>query len=118
MFGVEFSHRGEGCTFETLCSVFDVRDTATTRIASIVHDLDLKDHRFGAPEAAAIGAVIEGLQLAHADDETLLAQGIVLFDSLYRSFEHAARSAGPRALAEPRKARAGRRRPPATGRTP
>ena len=46
------------------------------RIAAIVHDLDLKDGRFGAPEAATVGTVIEGLQLAHADDDALLSQGM------------------------------------------
>lgn len=98
MFGVEFSHQGDGCTFETLCSVFGIREPAISRIAAIVHDLDLKDARFGAPEGATVGAMIEGLQLAYTDDDALLAQGITLFDSLYRSFEQAVRSAGPRPL--------------------
>ena len=53
------------------------RRPAIKRLAQIVHDLDLKDGRFGAPEAATVGAVIEGLQLAHEDDDALLAQGIV-----------------------------------------
>ena len=35
--------------------------------------------------------MIEGLQLAYADDDALLAQGMTLFDSLYRSFERSAR---------------------------
>ena len=43
MFGVDFSHQGDGCTFETLCTVFNIQDPAVTRIAAIVHDLDLKD---------------------------------------------------------------------------
>ena len=103
MFGVDFSHQGEGCTFETLCAVFDIREPAIARIAAIVHDLDLKDERFGAPEAATVGAMIEGLQLAYADDDALLAQGMTIFDSLYRSFEQGARSARPRALARPKK---------------
>lgn len=116
MFGVEFSHQGEGCTFETLCTVFAIQEPAVARLAAIVHDLDLKDSRFGAPEAGTVGAVIEGLQLAHAGDDALLAQGMALFDSLYRSFEQSARSTGPRPLAEPRngaaatKARSSRRR--------
>lgn len=109
MFGVEFSHQGDGCTFETLCSVFQIREPAVARVAAIVHDLDLKDGRFGAPEAATVGAVIEGLQLAHAGDETLLVQGMALFDSLYRSFEQSARSAGPRVVAKPRKSPASKR---------
>jgi hypothetical protein len=103
MFGVEFSHQGEGCTFERLCTAFQIHDPAVARLATIVHDLDLKDGRFGAPEATTVGAIIEGLQLAYADDEALLVQGMTLFDSLYRSFEQSARSAGPRALAKSRK---------------
>jgi len=103
MFGVEFSHQGDGCTFETVCGVFGIKEPAVARIAAIVHDLDLKDGRFGAPECATVGAVIEGLQLAYADDEALLAQGMTLFDSLYRSFEQSARSTGPRPLARPRR---------------
>jgi hypothetical protein len=103
MFGVDFSHQGEGCTFETLCAVFEIKDPAVARIAAIVHDLDLKDARFGAPEAATVAAMIEGLQLSNTDDDALLAHGITLFESLYRSFEHSARAAGPRPLARPPK---------------
>jgi hypothetical protein len=109
MFGVEFSHQGEGCTFETLCALFGISDAAVGRLAAIVHDLDLKDGRFDAPEAATIGTVIVGLQLAHGDDDALLEQGMALFDSLYHAFEQAARSAGPRAVARPRKAASSRR---------
>ncbi|HEY6361473.1 MAG TPA: chromate resistance protein ChrB domain-containing protein, partial [Vicinamibacterales bacterium] len=90
MFGVEFSHQGDGCTFETLCTVFGIHDAAVARLAGIVHDLDLKDGRFGAPEAATVGSVIQGLQLAHADDDALLVQGMALFDSLFRAFEQSA----------------------------
>jgi hypothetical protein len=111
MFGVEFSHHGEGCTFETLCTVFQLDEPAVARLAAMVHDLDLKDGRFGAPEATTVGAIIEGLQLAHPDDEALLAQGMTLFDSLYRSFEQSSRSAGPRALAKPRKSAGSKRAP-------
>ena len=84
MSGVELSHEGPHCTFETLCERFGIRDAAVGRIAAIVHDLDLKDDRFGAPEAPTIGGVIQGLQLANASDETLLAHGMALFEALYR----------------------------------
>jgi hypothetical protein len=110
MYDVEFSHQGDGCTFETLCSVFGIRQPALSRIAAIVHDLDLKDGRFGAPECATVSAMIEGLQLAIHDDDALLAQGITLFDSLYRSFELSARAAGPRPLARPKRGDARTRR--------
>ena len=103
MFGVEFSHQAEGCTFETLCTSFGIDAPAVVRLAGIVHDLDLKDGRFGAPETVTVGTVIEGLQLAHADDQALLEQGMALFDALYRAFEQSSRSAGPRPLAKPRR---------------
>lgn len=103
MFGVELSHHGEHCTFETLCERFGVGDAAVRRIAAIVHDLDLKDNRFGAPEASTMGMLIHGLQLAYADDEELLAHGITLFDALYRSVEQAMRPVGPRPVASHRR---------------
>jgi hypothetical protein len=102
MFGVEFSHQQDGCTFETLCAVFGLARPALSRIAAIVHDLDLKDGRFGAPECTTVGAMIEGLQLAYQDDAALLEHGMTLFDSLYRSFEQSSRATGPRVAARPK----------------
>ncbi len=102
MFGVEFSHQGEGCTFETLCTVFGITDPAVARIAQIVHDLDLKDGRFGAPDAGTVGTLIEGLQLTTAEDDLLLESGITLFESLYRAFAQSSRASGPRPVAKPR----------------
>ncbi len=101
MFGVAFSHQGEGCTFETLCAVFGIADPAVSRLAEIVHDLDLKDGRFGAADAATVAALIDGLQLATADDDLLLERGITLFESLYLAFAQAARPTGPRRVAAP-----------------
>jgi hypothetical protein len=103
MFGVDFSHQGEGCTFETLCGVFGIEEPAVARMATIVHDLDLKDGKFGAPEGATVSTLIEGLQLAHADDAELLTHGMALFDVLHRGFEQSARSTGPRPVARARK---------------
>lgn len=108
MFGVEFSHHGGHCTFETLCQRFGVTDAAVARLAGLVHDLDLKDGQFGAPEAPAVGTVIEGLQLVDPQDDTLLEHGMTLFEALYRAFEQSGRRAGPppvaRQLAKRRKA--------------
>lgn len=92
MFGVEFTHRGEWCTFETLAAVFAIQDAAVARIAEIVHDLDLKDGRFGATDAATVGTLVEGLQLATADDGMLLERGITLFDALYHTFTRSAQA--------------------------
>ena len=110
MFGVEFGHRGSNCTFETLCEVFGIADPAVVRVASIVHDLDLKDGRFGAAESETIGALMDGLQLAHADDHELLDRGMTLFESLYRTFAHTAKKPRPRQVARPQSRRQRRSR--------
>jgi hypothetical protein len=86
MYGVAFSHEAGRCTFEVLQQRFAIRDAAVSRLAAIVHDLDLRDDRFSPPEAPTVGAAIDGLQLAHADDGQLLEHGIVLFEALYRGF--------------------------------
>ena len=103
MFGVEFTHDGEWCTFETLAHRFAIADPPVSRLASIVHDLDLKDAKFGAPEAAAVGAMVDGFQALYPDDHVLLEQGMTLFEALYRSFERAARPEGPRPVARRRR---------------
>jgi hypothetical protein len=103
MFGVEFTHRGEWCTFETMAHIFAISGHAVERLAAIVHDLDLKDAKFGPPEAGAVGALVEGLQALHADDHALLDQGITMFEALYRTFERAARPAGPRPVTRQRR---------------
>jgi hypothetical protein len=100
MFGVEFSHQKNGCTFETLCTVFGLDDPVLSRIAAIVHDLDLKETRYGAPECSTVATMIEGLRLSYEDDHALLAQGMTFFESLYRSFEQSTRPTGPRAIAK------------------
>jgi len=103
MFGVEFTHRGEWCTFETLAHTFAIRDSAVERLAAIVHDLDLKDAKFGVPEASTVGALVEGLQALHSDDHALLDDGITMFEALYRTFARGARRAGPRPVASRRR---------------
>jgi hypothetical protein len=103
MYGTGIGHRGDQCTFEHLATKFGITDPAVERLAKVVHDLDMKDSKYGAPEAPTLGAAIEGLRLSCRDDHQLLEQGVILFEALYQSF---AQTAPPR----PRKvAKAGRR---------
>lgn len=104
MFGGAFTHEGSRCTFETLVARFAIADAAVTRLAAVVHDVDLKDGLFGAPDGPTVAAAIEGLQLACADDHALLEQGIGLFEALYRSFAKSTPKPGPRPVATRRKA--------------
>ena len=49
--------------------------------------------------------MIEGLQLAHQDDEALLTQGMTLFEALFRSFDRSGRATGPRLTVKPTRQR-------------
>ncbi len=93
MFGVEFSHEGELCTFENLARRLAISSPAVVRVGQMVHDLDLKDGRYGAEEAPAIGRLVEGLRQVYADDHELLEHGIPMFEALYRSFGEQPKSA-------------------------
>ncbi len=102
MYDVEFSHRGDKCTFEILSQRFGIADPAVAHLGRLVHDLDLKESRYHVPEAATVGRLIDGLRQAYSRDEELLEHGIVLFEALYRAFASTpapggskARAAGP-----------------------
>jgi hypothetical protein len=86
MIGGDFSHEGNRCTFETLLARTGVANRAITEIAEIVHDIDLKDGKFGRPEAAGLEQLLIGLLLANPEDDARLERGFVLFDELYQSF--------------------------------
>jgi len=86
MAGGEFTHEEDRCTFETLVRRGEVRDPAVGRIAQIVHDVDIKDGKFGRPEARGVEQVIHGLVAATTDDRARLERGFTLFDDLHRSF--------------------------------
>jgi hypothetical protein len=86
MANVEFGHQGEYCTFETLMHRFGVAGGPVVAVSRVVHDLDLKEHRYAMPESAAVGRLVEGLRAAFPRDAKLLEQGMVMIDALYRSF--------------------------------
>jgi hypothetical protein len=79
-----FTHEGDRCTFEVLCAAFGLSDPALLGIGEIVHDIDLKDGKFGRDETAGVAALVKGLALTHAADEARLAAGATLFEALYR----------------------------------
>ena len=83
----EFSHHGGLCTFEVLTNRFNIAHPAVTRLAQIVHDLDLKEARYSTLEAPAVERMVEGLRALYTDDAVLLEQGIQMFEALARSFE-------------------------------
>jgi hypothetical protein len=83
MFEAEFTHEGELCTFEVLVQRFGLADPALRALAEIVHDIDVKDARYGREEAPGIGQLVAGIAAAHPDDEARLERGAALFEDLH-----------------------------------
>src|SRR5882724_7696614 len=50
MFEAEFTHEGDKCTFEVLLDRAALNDSALRAIAEIIHDIDLRDSKFGRGE--------------------------------------------------------------------
>ncbi len=107
MVGGDFTHEGDRCSFETLVSRFGIADAAVRQIAEIVHDIDLKDGKYGRADAAGVQQLIGGLVLANPGDEARLERGFALFDDLHRSFLTTSRpaTAGPASLNRTRRSR-------------
>jgi hypothetical protein len=80
-----FGHRGEDCTFETLCKQFAIRDRRVKRIAQIIHDADLDDDKFGRPEGKGLDQVLNGWAKEALADDEILQRGMDLIEGLYES---------------------------------
>jgi hypothetical protein len=80
--GADLSHHGSECSFETFLRRHELTDPALIAIAEIVHDADLGDERFGAPEAAGLDVLVRGLSMT-SDDPRLLEITGPVFDGLY-----------------------------------
>ncbi len=80
--GVEFTHRGERCSFDALVEDFRLADPALERLARIVRGADTGRLDL-APECAGLLSVSLGLGYLHGDDHELLEKGFELYDALY-----------------------------------
>ncbi|HUG84795.1 MAG TPA: chromate resistance protein ChrB domain-containing protein, partial [Euzebya sp.] len=68
MVGCELSHHGGDVTFETILRRYELSDPVLWRIAEIVHQADVEDDRFDAPEAAGLDVIVRALGIDHADE--------------------------------------------------
>jgi hypothetical protein len=86
MFEAEFTHEGDKCTFEVLLERAGLKDHALRAIAEIIHDIDLKDDKFGRTEVAGIRTLIDGIRASTPDDAARIARGAEVFNDLYEVF--------------------------------
>jgi hypothetical protein len=85
MFEAEYTHEGDRCTFEVLARRFQISDATVSAIAEMVHDIDVRDGKFGRAETPGIERLINGIALTQPDDEARIALGSQLFDALYQA---------------------------------
>ncbi|MBB6487022.1 chromate resistance protein ChrB domain-containing protein [Rhizobium lusitanum] len=86
MFEGEITHEGDRCSFEVLLTKAGIADPALQAIAEIVHDIDLKDAKFGREETMGIASLITGICAANPQDEQRILHGGPVFDNLYQYF--------------------------------
>ncbi|AEV85164.1 chromate resistance protein [Actinoplanes sp. SE50] len=82
MRGVDLGHHGDDCSFETIVRRYELTDPILWKLAEIVHEADLDDERYDAPEAPGLDVILRGLSMI-CDDEQILALTGPVFDGLY-----------------------------------
>src|SRR5262252_9442058 len=86
MFEAELTHEGDKCTFEELIERAGLNDSALRAIGEIIHDIDLKDDKFGRTEVAGIRTLIDGIRASTKDDARRIDRGGEVFNDLYEFF--------------------------------
>ena len=86
MFEAEYTHEGDKCTFEVLLDKAAINDPALSRIGEIIHDIDLKDGKYGHEETAGISLMLQGLSASISDDHERLKKGSEIFENLRQVF--------------------------------
>jgi hypothetical protein len=86
MFEAEFTHVGDRCTFEVLMDRMGLADRALGPIAEIVHDIDIKDGKYGREQAAGVESLLAGIASTSKDDDERLERGSTVFEGLYEFY--------------------------------
>jgi hypothetical protein len=79
MRGAALGHHNQDCTYETILRRYHLTDPVLWKIAGIVHEADLDDERYDAPEAPGLDVVLRGLSMV-CDDDRVLELTEALFD--------------------------------------
>ncbi len=69
MRGAELGHVGADVTFETILRRYELTDPVLWQIAEIIHEADVADERFDAPEGAGFDLIVRALGIDHTDEE-------------------------------------------------
>ena len=81
--GVELTHVGEGCSFDSFVSKYGLdNNAAIVTIAAIVRGADTNRHDL-TPQSAGLLAISMGLRDLNPDDHEVLNHGFIIYDALY-----------------------------------
>jgi rhodanese-related sulfurtransferase len=80
--GVELTHEGERCSFDTILRIYDIKDPALDHLATIVRGADTSRHDLS-PQCGGLFAISLGLSANFPDDHEMLKHGMVIYDALY-----------------------------------
>jgi hypothetical protein len=80
--GVELSHDGELCSFDTFLKKYALANPSLQDLAVIVRGADT-DRLNLAPQCAGLLAISLGLSHNFKDDHEMLKHGLVVYDALY-----------------------------------
>jgi len=79
---VQFSHRGELCSFDAFLADFGLEDPALAELALIVRGADTGRPEL-TPQSPGLLAISLGLSVNYPDDHAMLEHGMVMYDALY-----------------------------------
>jgi len=83
MVGGDFTHEQDRCTFETLVRRIGLPDKRVRAIAEMVHDLDLKDSKYGRAETAGVRMILDGIMARTESDDERIERAFGVFDDVY-----------------------------------
>jgi hypothetical protein len=84
--GHPFSHHDGNSTFEVMVGHYGIVEPGVDRIGRIIHEADIEDDRYDAPEAPGLDAIIRGLGEAIDDDLRLIEATSSIYDGLLSTF--------------------------------
>lgn len=79
--GQAFSHHDGDSTFEVMIRHYGLTQPGLIGLGQIVHEADIEDERYDAPEATGLDAIIRGLGALY-DDHRLLDLSATIYDGL------------------------------------